>query len=990
MTDWKVSAFLSAALMVFCLAVCARGEDKKEITAGDYTVRMSERGVEIAHQGEPVTIGSYFSVSTPGYKSSLLSSREGWKSGRVTVAPDGRSITLEAKLPKGSFTYTAEASPEGVRVTARVALVEGVEVGPVEYAVFQLPTTLVEGGTVQVFNAVGMTVAEAPIPSVPKRGGMAQSGDGIIVKTAKKSIVISTASPMGIYPFDGRVESYGAQQGVWAFSSIPVAAGVETVSIVELRVEPPAPVRTAGTITLAPDAPATAVATALNPTDREKLAADELAAYLARIAGKTLDRVEIAGGDVPSGVIAVGSLAVKAGLISQGELDAVQRDGYVVKVKGGRAAVCGWRDLGTVYGAYALLRELGVRFYAPGCEVVPATQALRMQECEFCAKPIYELRKMTQDLKLGHTPNDDCGNPSEIGGKGGLVHASAYLVPYEQYGEAHPEYFALQKDGRRLHPDPNSKRDFGGDLHLCLSNPDVRRISAERMLALIEKQKDRSFFGVSQGDGFAWCQCDKCKALDAVPGKDMTDRLIDYVNSVAREVAKKYPDKRILTLAYTDATSPPPTRVMPEPNVMVQYCPYPHRTNCQSHDFTCEQNRQGFEDLKGWIAKCPNNMYIFDYPCGYKIWREPFGSFYAMTKKMDFYAAHGIRGIYYCGVPTNFRDLFVFVQSRLHWDLRADVEALIDEFMAAYYGKAAPPVREYFNLMHKEVDERRVHQMCEGANPGLVTPDYARKALDLFRKAEEAVRDDRAALYRVRVEKSFVLFADVNERNPVNGKLAESREEFARRLAEFMQIGRAMKLGVIGRKDDGIVSDWLFKIARIRTQVNPWYADRLVDRFIAEPVKTLNEESRKYSQKEIPGGVEVELDAFVGGQGPREYSHQCPPRKAVWICGKNSKTPQMWATFYLEKAPPAQARLVLTGQDDDKPGAVEVRVTVNGKEVFSGPNPFKQCDWSASEFPIPSGVLKQGENEVRFATLKDSSAPDQGWVMIAECKVLFR
>ena len=85
------------------------------------------------------------------------------------------------------------------------------------------------------------------------------------------------------------------------------------------------------------------------------------------------------------------------------------------------------------------------------------------------------------------------------------------------------------------------------------------------MLALIEKQPDRTFFGVSQGDGFAWCQCDRCKALDAVPGVNMTDRLLDYVNHVARAVAAKYPDKRILTLAYTNATSPPRPVSCPNP-----------------------------------------------------------------------------------------------------------------------------------------------------------------------------------------------------------------------------------------------------------------------------------------------------------------------------------------------------------------------------------------------------------------------------------------
>jgi len=831
---------IALALLVLLAAAvpdAAAGEkDALRVRAGNYAVRMSASGLKVTHKGETVSIGSYFSVSTPGYKSVLVSSGDGWHKGRAAVSPDGRTITLEADLKKGRFTYSATVSEKGVRAAVRLAVAEGETVGPVEYAVFQMPPHLVAGGTVEVWNAAGLVAERKAIPKVGKQGGMARGGDAIAVKTPARTIIVSSASPTDVYPFDARVPRYGGSQGLWAFTSIPAAAGKEAISMVELRVEPPDPVSVVGTIRFSSGAAVKTVATGPDASRRERLAADELAAYLKRISGKGLERIEIAGGKVPAGVIAVGRTARDAGLITQDDLDAVRRDGYVVKVANGRAAVCGWRDLGTVYGAYALLEHLGVRFYAPDCEVVPTVRDLVIADADLRARPQYELRKMTQNLKLGHTPADDLGNPREIGEPGGLVHAAAYLLPYDKYGKEHPEYFALQKDGKRLWRDPKKHRF---DVHLCLSNPDVRRISAERMLALIEKQKDRTFFGVSQGDGHAWCRCEKCKALDAVAGVEMTDRLLDYVNYIAREVAGKYPDKRILTLAYTNATSPPPVKVMPEPNVMVQFCPYPRRAACQSHDLTCPQNRRAMEDLKGWIAKCPNNIYIFDYPRGYKIWYEPFGSFQAMKRKLDFYAAHGVRGIYYCGVPYNFKDLFVFVQSRLLWNPKADAEDLIRSFMAAYYGKAAPHVREYFDFLHRQIDERQVHQMCEGANPGLVTAEYAKRALEMLRKAEQAAADEKASLYRVRAEKFCVLFADLNERNPGNGKLAVDKATFAARLADFCRIGRAMKIRTIGRREAGIVADWLHRIARLRPEAKPWYADPLIDRLIADPAGTL-------------------------------------------------------------------------------------------------------------------------------------------------------
>ena len=98
----------------------------------------------------------------------------------------------------------------------------------------------------------------------------------------------------------------------------------------------------------------------------------------------------------------------------------------------------------------------------------------------------------------------------------------------------------------------------------------------------------------------------------------------------------------------------------------------------------------------------------------------------------------------------------------------------------------------------------------------------------------------------------------------------------------------------------------------------------------------------------------------------------------------------MWAPLYLDDVPAGPARLALVAQDDDKPGAVRIRITVNGEEIFAGPNAFKECGWSDGEIPIPAGVLKPGENEVRFTSLEDFDARDAQWFMLAECKVMFR
>ena len=371
----------------------------------------------------------------------------------------------------------------------------------------------------------------------------------------------------------------------------------------------PAASALAGTIRLG-SVEATAVATLPNPGKYEKLAASELVAYLEKISGKRLVQVEIVDNVVPPGTIAVGTLAAKAGLITPDELAPLASDGYVARVAGGRAAICGFREVATVYGTYKCLERLGVRFYAKDCEVVPKQENLVVADCDLHDKPFFECRVFYMlekffdrrpSLKLGNTLEEEMGDPSDIGEPGYWDHSSAFLVPYKTYGKTHPEYYALMKDGTRLHPIPGKRFD----IHLCLTNPDVRRISIERMLMLIGKQQERAYFVVSPGDGYDWCQCERCKTLDAVPGVNVTDRYLDFVNEVARVVGKKYPDKKIAAIAYTQATSTPPTRVKPEPNVFIVYCTYPPHTKCHQHDLTCELNKEGRADIEGLAEALP-------------------------------------------------------------------------------------------------------------------------------------------------------------------------------------------------------------------------------------------------------------------------------------------------------------------------------------------------------------------------------------------------
>ena len=103
---------------------------------------------------------------------------------------------------------------------------------------------------------------------------------------------------------------------------------------------------------------------------------------------------------------------------------------------------------------------------------------------------------------------------------------------------------------------------------------------------------------MSQNDNRNYCTCDKCAASDVREGSP-AGTLLRFVNAVADDIAKDYPDVVIDTLAY-QYTRPVPKITRPRPNVCVRLCSI---ECCFSHpldDDTCAQNAAFHRDIVAW------------------------------------------------------------------------------------------------------------------------------------------------------------------------------------------------------------------------------------------------------------------------------------------------------------------------------------------------------------------------------------------------------
>jgi len=92
----------------------------------------------------------------------------------------------------------------------------------------------------------------------------------------------------------------------------------------------------------------------------------------------------------------------------------------------------------------------------------------------------------------------------------------------------------------------------------------------------------------------------------------------------------------------------------------------------------------------------------------------------------------------------------------------------------------------------------------------------------------------------------------------------------------------------------------------------------------------------------------------------------------------------MTATFPLDPLPSEALFLVLEAMDDDAPGRCHIRVTLNGRELLSGPSGFPDAHWLRRRLAIPFGVLKAGTNELSiFNEEPRGSLGAPPWFMVA-------
>lgn len=444
----------------------------------------------------------------------------------------------------------------------------------------------------------------------------------------------------------------------------------------------------------------------------------------------------------------------KEGNIILGETsNKVGEDGFEIICLDGKLNIKNGKGRGAVYGACELLEKyLGMDYVSYKAYNLEHKGDIELPKINDVQTPAFAFRQTFNYAREDSLYRDfrRIEDVHDVFTANLWVHTFDRILPSSVYGEEHPEYYSYIRGQHRP----------GNHSQWCLTNPEVFEQVCKNLDKIFAENPDKEMIAVSQNDGNdTYCTCPKCKEVDEYEGAH-SGSLIRFLN----KLAKRYPDKKFITLAYL-YTMHPPKHVKPLSNVYIMLCDIdtkrevPLTDNASGQDF--------MKALRGWSA-ITNHLFIWDYCINFDNMVEPFPNLHILQKNIQLFKKYHASMLFEQSsnsLGTDMSELRTYLISKLMWNPNEDVDALTKHFLNVYYKDAAPYIYKYLNILHGALlgsgkglwiyDSPITHKY------GMFNTHLMKIYKDLFDKAEEAVKNDEEALYRVRLSRLPIMYSEL-------------------------------------------------------------------------------------------------------------------------------------------------------------------------------------------------------------------------------------
>ena len=366
----------------------------------------------------------------------------------------------------------------------------------------------------------------------------------------------------------------------------------------------------------------------------------------------------------------------------------LEEDGYKIEATESGLTIKG-DNTGVLYGVYAFLEKYaGIRFFTPTLEVCPAGDIEIGEGILMEYTPTMKARRLTW---FGVRDADWCV-------KNGVNNCDAPLT--EELGGQRLNY------GRLFVHTINILREttypyppYG--TNPCMTDPEILEKVIKNVRKSLAENPNANIVSVSQNDFEGHCECPNCKKIEEEEGSP-AGPFLRFVNAVAEDLEKDYPNLTVDTLAYK-YTQKTPKITKPRHNVCIRLCSI---NCCFTHPIDneeCPKSKRFHDDIVGWGKIC-DKLHIWDYTTNFHYYISTFPNFGVIHKNMRFFAENNVVSMFPQGngqgVSGEFGELRSYLLAKLMWNPYMSEEeyyAMMDEFLAAYYGEGWKYIRQFID-----------------------------------------------------------------------------------------------------------------------------------------------------------------------------------------------------------------------------------------------------------------------------------------------------
>ena len=515
------------------------------------------------------------------------------------------------------------------------------------------------------------------------------------------------------------------------------------------------------------------IAVADNAKKVEQTVSEELQQYIEKATGARAEIVKESKADGRTIYVGHTEYAKNKAIIAS------SKENWIIKAVDGNIVLTGGinrTDRGVAYAVYHFLEDyLGVHWWSFAEEFIPEMTDFSVPDniddnktSDIMFRKIIDIFTHSDFVAqarnrmniIGDDGVPDGAFSEDVKARGGVpymgpphqCHTMPMYFPADEYFDEHPDWWAYNEVY-------DTRIKFG---QMCLCNEEFYQAMLKKLLDNIETENRKCketgtekpyFYSITFADAQYLCECPKCKEIIQKAGR--SGYSLQFVNRLARDVAKYHSDVMLETLAYSKYIEPPLDDTIPEGNVIIRYADI---RQDMLHDLNYKTNEGSLRRIKAWSELCKKNgspFYIWDYllhlfPCG------PMPQVFRIISNMKIAYEVGARGFFIENENYHCRDFWAldqWVLHRLMEDPTLDGDTLIDTFIRDYYGKAGKFVKEYLMLAHRIAEESSFVIMLDEpiTNWGFANEEFVQKGLEILLKALASAEGDKTLERRIKV-----------------------------------------------------------------------------------------------------------------------------------------------------------------------------------------------------------------------------------------------